>query len=64
MDNSIIIGHSFTNDTECMALSFGFKNHEDLKMRNLIDLHKVYKNIFPETRYSSLAHICKIILGK
>ena len=64
MEKALIIGHSFTNDTDCMAKAFGLKRTEDLKIKNLVDLCKVYKGIYPESRYSSLAHICKAILGK
>lgn len=31
---------------------------------NMIDLCKIYKAMNPESRYSSLAHICKQVLGK
>ena len=47
-----------------MAKAFGFKSEEELKIRYLVDLCSVYKSIFPESKYSSLAHICKSILGK
>ena len=47
MEKAIIIGHSFTNDTGCMAKAFGFKFEDDLKVRNLVDLCSVFKKIFP-----------------
>lgn len=57
-NNQIIVGHSFTNDTEGIIKAFGIKN-KDLVIKNLVDICKVYKCLNTKTRYSSLAHICQ-----
>ncbi len=62
----LIVGHSLNNDIECLLKSLGCKDKEikQLKILNIIDVWKLFKSIYPEKRFSSLAFICESVLGK
>jgi hypothetical protein len=44
-DEKTIIGHSFTNDTEGMFRGFGLSSGEEIRIKKLIDICKVYKGL-------------------
>ena len=47
---------------DCLLRSFGVT--KKVQVKNLVDIWKIYKKIFPKQKYSSLAFISKSILGK
>jgi len=62
----MIVGHTLMNDVECMVNAFYQQETEIPKYypTKLIDLQKLYKMIYPKSKYSSLAHVCQQVLGK
>lgn len=45
-------------------LAFGVDPKKEIRIKKLVDICKVYKSLHPDSKYSSLAHICKEVLGK